>query len=189
MLKYELDWIENIDKNESLLYSDTDSQYVKVKLPFNKFDDVKKLVEFTQERAKNMNEIYLNELNTRLKEYAGLDPDYNPMNFKSEVVAYRGFFRSKKYYALAKIWDEGNFFAKPKLKKTGGQILKADSTKITFDMLTEIYHALVLDFNLKTDKEIAYKIFKKIKYNYVIKIKQAINKFDINEIGIPKNGD
>jgi DNA polymerase elongation subunit (family B) len=108
------------------------------------------------------------------------------MNFKSEVVAYRGFFRGKKYYALAKIWDEGNFLDKPKLKKTGGQLVKSDVTSISKDLITEIYETLVLEFELDDINKIYRKIFKELYNKYKIILKEAINNFDIDKFTIPK---
>ena len=178
-------WIETVGFNEEIAYGDTDSLYLKVKLPFNKFESDSKTVDYSQQIAKRANENYLNVLNNLLAERAGINPEYNLMNFKSEVVAYRGFFRSKKYYALAKIWDEGNFFDQPKLKKTGGQILKADSTKIMYQFLEEIYRYLVLEFDIKDELELYKIVFKKLPKEYKEKIKEYINNFDIEYIGIP----
>ncbi len=178
-------WIETVGFNDEIAYGDTDSLYLKVKLPFNKFDDVSQTVDYSQQIAGKSNEYYLNTLNTLLSERAGLNPDYNLMNFKSEVVAYRGFFRSKKYYALAKLWDEGNFYDHPKLKKTGGQILKSDSTKITYKFLEEIYNYLVLGFDIKDELELYKHVFITLPNKYKKIIKEYINNFNISQIGIP----
>ena len=32
------------------------------------------------------------------------------MNFKSEVIAFKGFFGAKKFYGLGIIWKEGTFY-------------------------------------------------------------------------------
>ena len=178
-------WIETVGFNEEIAYGDTDSLYLKVKLPFNKFESDSKTVDYSQQIAARANENYLNVLNSLLAERAGINPEYNLMNFKSEVVAYRGFFRSKKYYALAKIWDEGNFFENPKLKKTGGQILKADSTKIMYQFLEEIYDYLVLRFDIKDELELYKIVFFELPKKYKEKIEKYIQNFDIEYIGIP----
>ena len=178
-------WIETVGFNEEIAYGDTDSLYLKVNLPFNKFESESKTVDYSQQIAGRANDNYLNVLNGLLSKRAGINPEYNLMNFKSEVVAYRGFFRSKKYYALAKIWDEGNFFDHPKLKKTGGQILKSDSTKIMYQFLEEIYNYLVLEFDIKDEFELYKIIFRDLPKKYKEKVKNFINTFDIEYIGIP----
>ena len=179
-------WIETIDHNPINKYSDTDSAYIQFILGFSKFLDVHRTVDYSQLMAIEINKNYLDILNGKEGEHIGVDPEFNLMNFKSEVVAYRGFFNAKKYYALAKIWDEGNFFEKPKMKKTGGQILKADSTEIIFNLLTEIYQNIVLNFDV-TDIEELYKIvFIELKRKYLDEIDYAIKNFDIKKIAIPK---
>jgi len=179
-------WIETCDRTRVNAYSDTDSSYQILELPFNKFDDVHKTVDYTQEIASAINNLYLDVLNTTLAEHANLDPDFNLMNFKSEVVAFRGFFRSKKYYALAKIWDEGNFLPHPKIKKTGGQIVKADTTQISFEFLSKIYEYFVLKFDITDKTELYKKVFIDLKNEYTEKLKNDIHEFNISSFGIPK---
>ena len=90
-------------------------------------------------------------------------PEYNAMNFKSEVIAFKGFFGAKKFYGLGIIWKEGTFYDELDLKTTGGQIKKADITKVTKEMLSEIYILLCLKLEA-TDQKLMYNtIFKKIK--------------------------
>jgi len=173
----------NYFANDILL---ANSSYQILELPFNKFEDVHKTVDYTQEIASSINELYLDVLNTDVAKFANLDPEFNLMNFKSEVVAFRGFFRSKKYYGLAKIWDEGNFMPHPKLKKTGGQIVKADTTNISFNLLNDVYKYLVLEFKI-TDKTLLYKkIFIDLKNKYINQLKEDIKNFNISSFGIPK---
>ena len=179
-------WVEIVDRTRVNIYSDTDSSYMLIELPFNKFEDVHKTVEYTQEIAESINNLYLDVLNNIVKENANLDPEFNLMNFKSEVVAYRGFFKGKKHYGLAKIWDEGNFLPEAKLKKTGGQIVKADATEIGFKLLTELYNYFILDFKI-TDKNILYKkVFVELRTKYIQQLKNDIKTFNIKSFGIPK---
>jgi spermidine/putrescine-binding protein len=108
------------------------------------------------------------------------------MNFKSEVVAYRGVFFAKKHYGLAKMWDEGTFFNNPEIKKTGGQIVKADSTKIIFELLEEVYDILLLDFSINDEVQLYRKIFFEIKEKYTKRTLEAVDNMDYREFGIPK---
>ncbi len=185
-IKFDPFWIETVDRTRVNAYSDTDSSYQIITLPFNKFEDVHKTVDYTQEVATSINDLYLDVLNTTLAEHANLDPDFNLMNFKSEVVAFRGFFRSKKYYGLAKIWDEGNFLPKPKLKKTGGQIVKADTTQISYEFLSKIYEYFVLNFEITDKAELYKKVFIDLRNEYIQKLKKDIHEFNISSFGIPK---
>ena len=98
-----------------------------------------------------------------------------------------GFFGGKKFYSLAKCWDEGTFFnEKPKVKETGGQIVKADATPLTLAMLKEIYHVLVEEFELTDLRLIYQKIFITIKNKYLFIIKKELNAFNIDQFSTPK---
>jgi hypothetical protein len=84
------------------------------------------------------------------------------------------------------MWDEGKFFDIPKIKKTGGQIVKADSTRITFDLLTDVYNILLVDFSI-TDEIILYRnIFIDLKKKYFKRVENAVSSYDIKDFGIPK---
>ena len=185
-IDFQPNWIETVGTNKEIGYGDTDSLYLIVNLYFDKFDDVSRTVNFSQEIAKRSNDNYLNILNDRLVKRAGLNPEYNLMNFKSEVVAYRGFFKGKKYYSLAVIWNEGNFYDNPVVKKTGGQIVKADSTEIIKDFLIKIYNYFVLNFDIKDEFTLYKKVFVDLKNQYINEIKNDINDFNIRKFSIPK---
>lgn len=180
------DFIEKTDSNELLLYADTDSAYLLYNLPFDKYDDIHKLVDYVQAIAQDLGKIYNEALEYYLCNFAGLNPKYNTMDFKSEVVAYRGFFNSKKFYGLAKAWDEGTFFEKkPKLKTTGGQIKKSDITPVTKDLLTEVYNHLVMSKN--TDLVSLYRIlFIQLKNKYTDEIKESLKEMKFSRFAIPK---
>jgi len=185
-MKLEKGFIEHVDVSEFTLYSDTDSSYAMVPLPFSKFEDTTKTVAYVQDLAHRLNDEYLKIFNETVVKYGNVNPEYNFMDFKSEVVAYRGFFNAKKYYGLAKLWDEGTFFDPPKIKKTGGQIVKADSTKITFDLLNEIYKTLLLDFSVTDEITLYQKIFIGLKKKYLERTENSVKNYKIHDFGIPK---
>jgi hypothetical protein len=180
------DFIETVDRSDFVLYADTDSSYSLIPLPFDKFEDQHQTVDYVQKIAELFNEEYIKIFNETIVKYGNVNPKYNFMDFKSEVVAYRGFFNTKKYYALAKMWDEGTFFDHPKIKKTGGQIVKADSTPIIFNLLTDIYLVLLLDFSITDEVQLYRKIFTDIKIQYLKKVEEAVKNYKIYEFGIPK---
>ena len=162
------------------------SAYLMYNLPFNKFQDIYQLVSYIQGLARELGKLYNESLNY-YGTFANLDPEYNTMDFKSEVVAYRGFLGGKKFYGLAKCWDEGTFFnEKPKVKKTGGQIVKADVTPLTKAMLEEIYDVLITQFDIVDLGAIYQKIFIVIKNKYMMMIKKELSNFNINEFSTPK---
>lgn len=179
-------FIEDVDDSKFTLYSDTDSSYSMVPLPFNKFEDQHKTVEYSQNIALELNKKYLSIFNDTIIKYGNVDPEYNFMDFKSEIVAYRGMFNSKKYYGLTKIWDEGTFYDPPAVKKTGGQIVKSDSTPIVLDLLTEVYDSILMDFTVTDEVELYRKIFFEIKNKYIERTERAVYNLDIKEFGIPK---
>jgi len=185
-MKLEPGFIEKVDMSKFTLYSDTDSSYSLVPLPFNKFEDQHKTVDYAQSIAYRLNKAYMELFNETVVKFGNIDPDYNFMDFKSEVIAYRGFFNAKKYYGLTKMWDEGTFYDPPEVKKTGGQIVKADSTPIVLDLLTEVYNVLLLDFNITSEVELYQKIFFDIKKKYTKRVETAVESFNVHEFGIPK---
>ena len=170
-----------------LLYADTDSAYLLYDLPFDKYEDIHQLVDYVQGIARELGTIYNEALEHYLCNFAGLNPEFNTMDFKSEVIAYKGFFNTKKFYSLAKAWDEGTFFEeKPKLKTTGGQIKKSDVTQITKKLLTDIYSILVTDINQNDVVEMYRLIFKELKNKYKLQIRDDIANKEFTSFSIPK---
>jgi hypothetical protein len=179
-------FLESIEKDPYQLYCDTDSDYLLIKLTFDKNQDHRKTVDYCQKLTLRMNEAYIAALDLYFYKIANWHPDFNTMDFKSEVVAFRGFFCTKKFYALGKVWDEGKFLGKLETKKTGGQLRKADVTKVTKEMLTEIYQLLTVDQTIKDEVVIYNKIFVEIKNKYVFKLKSAIKNLEFEYFTVPK---
>ena len=179
-------FIETIEKDPYQLYCDTDSDYLLILTTFDKNKDNVKTVDYCQKLTIRMNEAYMAALDLYFYKIANWHPDFNTMDFKSEVVAYKGFFATKKFYALGKIWDEGKFMSELSIKKTGGQLKKADATKVTKEMLEDVYNLLTKDQTI-TDLPTMYnKIFVEIKNKYIFKLKKAINEMDFEYFTIPK---
>ena len=179
-------FLESIEKDPFQLYCDTDSDYLLIKLTFDKNQDHRKTVDYCQKLTTRMNDAYMAALDLYFYKIANWHPDFNTMDFKSEVVAFRGFFCTKKFYALGKVWDEGKFLGKLETKKTGGQIRKADVTKVSKEMLSEIYHLLTVDQSIKNEVIIYNKIFVEIKNKYVFKLKEAIKNLEFEYFTVPK---
>ena len=179
-------FVNKTDKDAYQVYSDTDSAYVLIKLPFSKTKDIQKTVIYCQAIAERLNKSYQKALELYFYRASNWHPEFNAMNFKSEVIAFKGFFGAKKFYGLGNIWKEGTFYDELDLKTTGGQIKKADITRVTKEMLSEIYVLLCLKLEA-TDQKLMYNtIFKKIKNKYTLKLREAIAKMDLSYFVIPK---
>ena len=183
---FEIDFISKIETHPNLLYADTDSSYNYFKVPFNKYENIHRTVNYSQKVAKDCNIKYKNFFDTVLKNRANIDPKWNFMNFKSEVIATRGFFNTKKNYALAKIWMEGTFYEELEIKKTGGQILKADTSAVTLEFLKEIYDILTVRVEFNTLEKIRHEIYDIIEKKYIEIITKNIKEFNFKEFVVPK---
>ena len=173
----------NFFGNDILVHN---SAYVLIKLPFSKTKDIQQTVIYCQAIAERLNKSYQKALELYFYRASNWHPEFNAMNFKSEVIAFKGFFGAKKFYGLGIIWKEGTFYDELDLKTTGGQIKKADITRVTKEMLSEIYILLCLKLEA-TDQKLMYNtIFKKIKNKYTLKLREAIAKMDLSYFVIPK---
>lgn len=173
----------NFFGNDILVHN---SAYVLIKLPFSKTKDIQQTVIYCQAIAERLNKSYQKALELYFYRASNWHPEFNAMNFKSEVIAFKGFFGAKKFYGLGIIWKEGTFYDELDLKTTGGQIKKADITRVTKEMLSEIYVLLCLKLEA-TDQKLMYNtIFKKIKNKYTLKLREAIAKMDLSYFVIPK---
>ncbi len=179
-------FIENIEKDPFQLYCDTDSDYLLIKTTFDKKEDVERTVAYCQKLTLRMNEAYMAALDLYFYKLANWHPDFNTMDFKSEAIAFKGFFAGKKFYALGIVWFEGKFLAKIKTKITGGQLKKADVTKVTKEMLEDIYTLLTKDSDIKDEARIYNKIFVEYKNKYLMKLKESINQMNFEYFTIPK---
>lgn len=182
-------FIENTDTNSNLLYSDTDSLYILILIPFDKNQNWRKTVDYVQTVSEMINTNYMEALNINIGKFANLNPKYNTMVFKSETVSIQAAFISKKFYTLAKIWDEGVFYEEinfKTLKKTGGQIRKADITPITKKLLEKVYTVLVVPSDIKKLEEMYRKIFIEIKNNIKMELQNDIKNLNYKSFGVPK---
>ena len=196
--RYEIEEIEHeetyvydieVEDNHNFFGNDIlvhNSAYVLIKLPFSKTKDIQQTVIYCQAIAERLNKSYQKALELYFYRASNWHPEFNAMNFKSEVIAFKGFFGAKKFYGLGIIWKEGTFYDELDLKTTGGQIKKADITRVTKEMLSEIYVLLCLKLEA-TDQKLMYNtIFKKIKNKYTLKLREAIAKMDLSYFVIPK---
>jgi len=179
-------FIETIDFSEWSLYGDTDSSYSQSKIPFNKLDDLNRTVKFCLDMAEDINKIYRDIFTETVEKFGNVNPKYNHMFFKSEIIAARAMYNTKKNYGMAKMYDEGKLFENLALKKTGGQILKSDSTRIVFDLLTEIYKKVLLDLSIQDEDTLYKEIYGRIYKKYLNRIIKSVQQKHFTDFGIPK---
>jgi len=120
-------------------YCDTDSNYVCLERVVDKIkhnnpstkEIVSYLVNFSQKVMEPKIEQIYDKLANNLSVYE------NKMVMKSEVVAERAFWVSKKKYAMKVWWCEGKTYKKYDLKVMGMQIKRSDTPKLIRDELSK----------------------------------------------------
>jgi len=180
-------FIESIENHPSLLYTDTDSIYTGYKSEFDKTDinQWKLIIDEAVNLANEINDEINNYCLTELVEFAGIDPQYQRLYFKTEMVALRMLqFLIKKTYALSYIYDEGKILNKPKPKTTGGHIKKSSTPQISKDLLTDIYDTLLFG-EASTINDMRNLIFTDLFLKYKNLFEKALNEMDIDYIGTP----
>ncbi len=211
-IKFNEGFIETIEQSNALNLADTDSLYATIdvinytknkilehtgklkKLPqvqdnFNKYDpeywaNAIEIANMVAEEINNNIEFLMSE-NGQIGQRAGLDPEYQRLFFKTEMIGQRLLtFDIKKTYALTYFYDEGKRLDKPAAKYTGGLIKKSSTPKISKDILKEIYDLMLFGEYTKID-ELEMKIFRDIFKKYKDKFNEALENIDLNYIGFP----
>jgi hypothetical protein len=178
------DKVEEPGYLKRILYGDTDSLFVVVPAK-----DADKLS--TEEKLKisdNASEEINNAIIKYLREYflpkSNISPDSNMTFFKSEMLMESIMFLDvKKNYAYKILAKKGKIFKEPKIKYTGIQVVKSDSSKITQDMLKNMIEDIVLNPEIN-EKEKLPKL-SQIVNEYHEKFIQCCNNLDLNYISFP----
>ena len=74
-------FVNKTDKDAYQVYSDTDSAYVLIKLPFSKTKDIQKTVIYCQAIAERLNKSYQKALELYFYRASNWHPEFNAMNF------------------------------------------------------------------------------------------------------------
>ena len=200
-IKYEKGFIETIEQHPALLYADTDSLYICVQnkdpkmhgSDFEKFyvtdkndkNQWESIINQTLTLADEINSEIDNQLRNVIGSRAGLDPKYQSIFFKTEMIALRMMqFNVKKTYSLLYFYDEGKVLEHPKIKKTGGQIKKSSTPSISKRIFEDIYHTMMYE-QITDIQELREKIFNDLYSKYVDEFKKYFTKWNFKEIGLP----
>jgi len=194
-------FIETVEQSPSLLYADTDSLYIcaqnkNKKMHGEDFEDIyitnkndksqwPKVIEQANIMAREINDEIGFQLSENLGVRAGLDPDFQAIFFKTEVIAVRMIqFNVKKTYALAYFYDEGKILENPVTKKTGGQINKSSTPRLSKRIFEDIYHNLLYT-DVQTVEELKEKIFSELYNKHISDFKINFDEMNFREIGLP----
>lgn len=199
--KFEKGFVETVENHKSLLYADTDSLYICAqnrdpkahgedfeKLYITDKNDKEQWSNVTEQAmiiAKEINDEIGNQLSNDLGKRAGLDPDFQSIFFKTELVALRMMqFDVKKTYAILYYYDEGKIVEHPVIKKTGGQISKSSTPRISREILSDIYNNMMYTDVTSVD-ELKHKIFSELYQEYLKKFKSEFDVWNFKQIGLP----
>jgi hypothetical protein len=166
-----------------VVYGDTDSSYINIPQikPINNQDALEKATEISIEINKNV-KLYLDKI---LLPKMGIDPIYNHITFKTELVAIAMLLLDiKKNYAYKMVVDEGKILSIPKIKYTNLSVTKSDIPKFTKDFITRLVEDILFH------PEFEYATFKNKISALTIemhdKLKTKLNNYDYFEISVPK---
>ena len=185
---FEKGFIETIEQCPALLYADTDSLYICAQDDTVDKSDKKQwstIIEKAGKIAGEINDEITFQMTNILGPRAGLDPEYQAIFFKTELVALRMLqFNVKKTYAILYFYDEGKVLDHPSIKKTGGQIKKSSTPRISKKIFEEIYNT-ILYADIKSIEELKNKIFGELYKKYVEMFKNYFESWNFQEIGLP----
>jgi DNA polymerase elongation subunit (family B) len=180
-----IDYIKNTypnvyDKAEShLIYNDTDSCYISLKL-LEEYDIfISKDGKITTDFYKVCDEIE-NHINVGCNEWAkrklwSLDPRFV---FKREAICDKGIFTGKKYYVLHILDDEG--IPVDKFKYKGVSVVKTTMPKVLKPYVKKIMEVMILTQSLKETNDTfieAYEIFKGLDVESIYK-NSSVNNYE-----------
>ena len=188
MIKYEKGFIETVEQSPALLYADTDSLYICVQdETVNKKDKNQwpTIIDKATRIADEINEEIDNQMKNVLGPRAGLDPEFQSLFFKTELVALRMMqFNVKKTYAILYFYDEGKTLEHPAIKKTGGQIKKSSTPRLSKKIFEEIYETMMRK-DIESVNELKKIIYKDLYEKYLKIFKTSFDNWNFREIGLP----
>ena len=188
-LNFEPGFIFAAEKHWAAAYTDTDSVYAIFAMPedFDKSnkDNLPQLIKTAVHLADTINEEIDDTVRTRFVERANLDPDWQTLFFKTEMVGLRMLqYNIKKTYSYTKIYDEGEYLSEPKVSHTGGHVKKSSTPKISKDLLQEIVDVMLMS-EVNSIQELYNTIFGEIKNKYTQRFLESKNKWQLSDFGIP----
>lgn len=154
------------DFTKYVITSDTDSIFVVLQDLIEELDDDKKNIDNVLSICKQVENFLNNDIVPKVVEKHQVDPTYNKLKLKNELVCKRGLFLVKKRYALHIILNEGKgvnetFIRGIETRRSDYPALTKKYLKELLDMLLvpkEISFVDILDFVEEKRKEVIIKI-------------------------------
>jgi DNA polymerase elongation subunit (family B) len=190
--------VEKPEYLKYILYSDTDSMFMQLldtsqlreffNISSNELtkDDIKRIDdEFIQNISVPLNQT-LKELWFKhiLKRANVEDEQYNTLDFKTEMILnFILYGDKKKRYVYRILKEKKKIFDKPLIQIKGFELTRSDASKFVKDLQTAIINVFLEN---EEPKQLRAK-FKETAELYKQKLKTAVDRFDIDYIGIPKN--
>lgn len=175
--------VEEINYLKNVLYSDTDSIYIRV--PTNVKDlAVENKIKIANKVGKEINEkIQEYLLNTYFKR-ANIDKDHNMTDFKTELIMDSIMFipNVKKQYAYNMIVKNHKILDKPDTEYKGIQVVRVDATKLGQEFLREMIENIILNSQIhnKDKMKAITNLINEIRDKFI----KCCNDFEIEDIGI-----
>ena len=188
----------NVEKKENvknIIYGDTDSIFIHLLsydemqnsgYSFDTEEDIKKTdEELVQPFAKKLNEFLKESWQNDVLNYLNIEPEFNTLDFKTEIVLDAiAFFSVKKKYFLNLVKEEEVVFKDGKVKITGLEAVRSDVAKFTKEMMKDIIQTfLKYRKNLEVIPEEYLKVIKK--WGEIFEEKRKSN--DLFYLGIPSS--
>lgn len=173
--------VENPNYLKHVLYSDTDSIYILI--PKIK-ETTKEKLDILNIAAENINKSIANYLTEYVFPKQNINPKYNFIDFKTELLIDSLFFIDvKKTYAYTILAKEGVIFEKPKIKYTGGQFTKNDQPLMAKALLKQLVEDVMLNPLIKSENKI--KKINEVYNEYYNNFVESSKKYEFSKIGIP----
>lgn len=153
------------DKEDRLLYCDTDSGYFHLQSVVDRYLEKKPnatkedIVDMLDKFCEKVIDPIIKKSCDELAEY--LNSYEQRLDMKREVIAESGIWQKKKRYVLAKWDDEGVRYSEPKIKITGVEAVRSTTPSWAKDYLKKLYKVCLLG----TEEEV-HKLYKEFEEDF-----------------------
>jgi len=133
--------------------------------------------------SKKINEELVKLWNNTILNKMHVDSEWNTIDFKTELIMDKILFTGKKKRYACRIYKEDKvYYIPPKIKISGIEIKRSDSSRLTKYAMSEIIR-IIFDYSGKERLNKTKELIKEITSRY----KKATNELDFEEIGIPSS--
>jgi len=180
------DFYRNVEEKgylKHVLYSDTDSIYIIV--PTNVKDlAAEQKIELAKKVSIEINKEIQNYLFDTYFKRSNIDPKYNTVDFKTELILDGIMFipNVKKQYAYKMIAEGSKTFNPPRTEYKGIQVVRSDATEIGKRLLKNIIENIILNIDIKRKDKLKY--ITNIVNNTHDEFEDLCNKYIVDDITI-----